>query len=63
MGTSLGPGVKSGEVDSLNATNDNDVHGMLFVITRMNNLNQSAMSLHETFSGTLTHMGKFPQQE
>ena len=32
---SLGHGVKSGEVSSLNTANDYDVHGMLFVITRM----------------------------
>ena len=47
--TSPGLGVKSGEAASLNATND-DVHGMFFVITRINTLNQSGMSLHKTFS-------------
>ena len=61
--TSSGPSVKSGEVTSLNTANDDDVHGMLFVITRINTLNQSGMYLQETFSRTLTHTGKFPQQE
>jgi len=61
----MSPGtcVKSGAVTSLNDENDDDVHGIDFVITRMNSLNESAMTLHEKFSGTLTHMGKFPQKE
>lgn len=48
--TSSGPGVKSGEAALLNAANGDDVHGIFFVITRINTLNQSGMSLHETFS-------------
>lgn len=54
---SLGPGVKSGEASSLNIANDDDVHGTLFVITRMVTLNQSCMYLHQKFLRTPTHMG------
>jgi len=59
--TSLGPRVTSGEAASLSVAKYDDVCGIFFVITRMNTFNQSGMSLHEKFSGTLTYMDRFPQ--
>ena len=45
-----GPSVKSVNVTSLIDANYDDVHDMLFVITRKNIPNKSGVSLHETFS-------------
>jgi len=55
VGYVSGPSVKSGEAASLNSTNDDDVHGIFFVITRINSLNESGMSLHKTFSYRNSH--------
>lgn len=50
MGYVSGTGVKIVEAASYNAVNDDDVHGLFFVITRTYTLNKSGLSLHETFS-------------
>jgi len=60
VGYVSGPGVKRVEAASLITTNDDDVHGMFFFLTRKNTLNLSSVSLHETFSGTLHSYGQIP---